>query len=128
VLFAHHFGRRLPRWADEGGAIVSESEAQRAKHRKSFAGMLTEGRQFPLRKFFGMEDYPADIPCFYAQGHSISGYLVAARGHKAFLAFVQTGLDSNWDNAAREQYGYQNVEDMERDWLNYLGRQARMAP
>jgi hypothetical protein len=125
VLFAHHFGRRLPRWADEGGAIVSEGEAQGAKHRKTFRDILAQGRQFPLRDLLGMDQYPSDIPCLYTQSHSVAGFLVAAKGHQAFLAFVRTGIEGSWDDAAREQYGYQSVEQLEQAWLESLDKQAK---
>ena len=104
---------------------MSEGEAQGAKHRKVFRDILAQQRQFPLRKFFGMEQYPADIPCLYAQGHSVSGFLVAAKGHKSFLSFVQTGLEADWDKAAREHYGYQSVEQLERAWLESLSREKK---
>jgi hypothetical protein len=117
VLFAHHFGFQPPRWVDEGGAILSEGEKQRDAHRKMFGQILDKGRQFPLRDFFGLRDYPTDMACLYAQGHSISGFLVAAKGHKAFLSFVRDGVERNWDDAVKDRYGYQNVEQLEKAWL-----------
>jgi hypothetical protein len=127
VMFAHHFGRPLPRWADEGGAIVSEGTAQRAAHRKAFGEMLLGNRQFPLRQLLNMKSYPSDIPCLYAQGHSVSTFLVAAKGHQTFLSFLQSGMDGDWDEAVRSQYGYQNVEQLERAWLDALDKDAKDA-
>lgn len=32
TVFAHHFRYPVPRWADEGGAVLSEDEQERYKH------------------------------------------------------------------------------------------------
>jgi hypothetical protein len=122
VLFAHHFGVKPPRWADEGGAIVSEGNAQGDLHRKVFRRILAEQRQFGLRELLGMQQYPADIPCLYAQGHSVARFLVATKGHKAFLDFVREGVTRGWDTAANEYAGYANVEQMEKAWLTWVTR------
>jgi hypothetical protein len=120
VLFAHYFGCPAPRWADEGGAILSEDEVQGDRQRKVFRTILAEKRQFSLRRLLGMRQYPTDVPSLYAQGHSISRFLVAAKSRKIFLAFVRDGLTRGWDEAAHERYGYDNVEQLERAWLAWV--------
>ena len=127
LLLAHYFGRPGPRWADEGAAIVSEGESERSSHRKAFVGILEAKRQFPLRELLKASVYPSDIPSFYAQSHSVSGFLVDAKGHPAFLTFLRTGMERGWDQAARAQYGYQDVEQLERAWLDSLPRESRPA-
>jgi len=87
LLLGHHFGHPVPRWADEGAAIVSEGASERSAHRKVFAGVIESKRHFPLHDLLRTEAYPPDIPSFYAQSHSISGFLVDAKGHQTFLAF-----------------------------------------
>jgi hypothetical protein len=124
VLFAHHLGRQPPRWADEGGAIVSEGSAQRAAHRRTFAQIQGTDRQIALRSFLKMDSYPTDIPGFYAQSHSLAGFLVDAKGHQTFLAFLRAGLDGDWDQAANAQYGYASVEHLERAWIASLQKEA----
>jgi hypothetical protein len=123
VLFAHYFGFQAPRWADEGGAILSEGELKGAAHRRVFRTIIDNRRAFPLRDFFALRDYPADIPCLYAQGHSIASFLVAAKGHQAFLSFVRDGLDRSWDEAVNDRYGYKSVDQLEKAWLDWVGKQ-----
>jgi hypothetical protein len=120
VLFAHHFGAQPPRWADEGAALLSEGERQDARQRKLFRKMLAEDRPFPLRRLLAMKEYPANLSCLYAQAHSVSGFLVEAKSSATFLTFVRSGLDRGWDEAVREQYGYRNVEHLERAWHAWL--------
>ena len=58
------------------------------------------------------------MQCLYAQGHSVSRFPVSAKGRPAFLAFVRDGVKGGWDEAVRKQYGYKNVEDLEKAWLD----------
>jgi hypothetical protein len=127
VLLGHHFGRQAPRWADEGAAILSEDESQGAAQRKTFNKILAAEKHYPLRAFFAMKEYPADMQCLYAQGHSVSRFLVAAKGRQTFLAFVSDGLRIGWDDAVRRKYGYKNVEDLETAWLESQSA-AELAP
>jgi hypothetical protein len=124
VLFANYFGAQPPRWADEGGALLSEDEAQGERQSKFFRRMLAEDKCFPLGRFFALGKYPDDVPCLYAQAHSVARFLVDAKGRKAFLAFVKNGVESGWDDAARKHYGYTNVEQLEKAWLTWADKQA----
>jgi hypothetical protein len=122
VLFAHHFGTHPPRWADEGGAILSEDNYQRERQSRLFRKGLAEERWFPLRKLFDMQQYPPDVSRLYAQGHSVCRFLVDAKDRKTFLAFVKDGIGGGWDQAARNEYGYENVEQLEKAWLAWAAK------
>src|SRR5205085_3418608 len=93
-----------------------------------FQQILERRKQYPLREFFGFRDYTDDVPRLYAQGHSVCGFLVAAKGHKAFLAFVRDGLDRNWDAAVKDRYGYKDVEHLEQAWLTWASKQSEALP
>jgi hypothetical protein len=122
VLFAHHFGTQPPKWADEGGAILSEDEYQGERQRKILRKFLIDEKCFSLRRLFAMQEYPANVPCFYAQAHSVCRFLVDGKGHKVFLAFMKAGMERGWDAAAVDHCGYKNVEQLERAWLTWAAR------
>jgi hypothetical protein len=124
VLFAHHFGVQPPRWADEGGAILSEDRYQDERQSKLFRKILAEDRSFSLRRLLEMRQYPDDVACLYAEGHSISRFLVDAKGRKVFLAFVADGLKRGWDQAVQDQYGFENVEQLETAWLGWVEKRS----
>jgi hypothetical protein len=124
VLFAHFFGAQPPRWADEGAAIISEDGIQGERQRQLFRKILADESYFSLRRLLAMRAYPEDLTCLYAQGYSVSRFLITAKSRKTFVAFVRDGLDRGWDDAARNQYGYQTVEDMEKAWLGWASRQS----
>jgi hypothetical protein len=124
VLFAHYFGAPPPRWADEGGAILSEDAFQGDYQRRAFSKIMAEERCFGLRRLLDMRQYPDDIACLYAQGHSFSRFLVDAKSRKVFLAFVRDGAARGWDAAVRDKYGYDDVEQLEQAWLGWARRQT----
>lgn len=71
-----------------------------------------------------MRHYPADMACLYAQGHSVSRFLVASKTRKVFLAFVRDGFENGWDAAVHAHYGYEDVEELEKAWRTWVDRQA----
>ncbi len=123
TVFANDFGRPVPRWADEGGAVLGEDPRERARHEKAMRQLLgKEGRLIPLRRLLALRDYPPDVMALYVQGYSLTRFLVARRGRPTFLAFLKDGSDGDWDRALNAHYGYKKVEELERAWLAGLKR------
>jgi hypothetical protein len=124
TVFASYFRRPVPRWADEGGSVLSEDDEERDRHDKIVRSILNRGAQFQLRTLFTLPDYPRSgdkIMCLYAQGFSISHYLVYISNRQTFLRFVHQGLQSNnWDAAVQAHFGLRNVEELEASWLKFL--------
>ncbi len=123
TVFAYYFRRAVPRWADEGGSVLSEDDLERDKHDKIVRNILNHTQQFRLRQMFTLPDYPGSgdkVMCLYAQGFSVSHYLVYISDRQTFLRFVGLGLRGNWDQAAQACYGKQTVEELEDSWLKHL--------
>jgi hypothetical protein len=128
TVFAYYFRMPVPRWADEGGAVLSEDEFEKNEHDMRCRQILnTAGREIPLRRLFALRDYPGDVMALYAEGFSISDYLVNTSGKPAFLAFVAHGMNYGWDNAVQTYYRYNNVDELEQAWLTHL-RNTRRQP
>lgn len=128
TVFAYYFRCPVPRWADEGGAVLSEDEVERGRHDMLCRQILnTPGRAIPLRRLFALRDYPGDVMALYAEGFSVSNFLVSNRGRQVFLAFVAHGMQRGWDSAALYHYGYNGVDELERAWLEQLRRTRRGA-
>ncbi len=121
TVFAHQFRQPVPRWADEGGSVLSEDDIERDRHDRETRGILNKGQQIPLRRLFGLKEYPkGQVLCLYAQGYSMSDYLVKRSSHSVFLNFVGHGMTQGWDGAVQSFYGHKNVEDLEEAWLKHL--------
>jgi hypothetical protein len=125
TIFADHFGKPVPRWADEGGSVLSENDDERYNHDIKCRQILNQGRAISLRVLFSMKDYPEDMIVTYAEGFSVSQYLIDLGGRKKFLDFVGLGMQKdnrNWETAIREVYGVDSVNKLEQDWIDSLKR------
>jgi hypothetical protein len=129
TVLAHHFGRPVPRWADEGGSVLSENDDERFTHDVRCRELLNAGRGIRLRVLFRMTEYPKDIMVLYAQGFSVSQYLVkkggdGREGRARLLQFLGSGMAGNtietWNSAAKSVYGFDTVDAMEEAWLEAL--------
>ena len=129
TVLAQHFGRPVPRWADEGGSVLSENDEERYSHDVRCRELLNGGRGIQLRVLFKMTEYPKDMIVLYAQGYSITAYLVergggGQSGRAKLLRFLGTGMSGNtldsWNDAARQVYGFESVDGMQTAWLDAL--------
>jgi hypothetical protein len=134
TVLAYYFRTPVPRWADEGSAVLSEDDRERAVHEQTVWQILhTPGRAIPLRRLFSLKEYPRDpsyVMALYAQGYSVTNFLVGQSDRRVFLAFVAQGMQNNgtnWDAALRTHYRYRNIEELEGAWVQYL-RNGRQQP
>ncbi len=125
TVFAYRFKQAVPRWADEGGSVLSEDDLERTRHNKIVRDILNNRQGIQMRRLFGLKEYPRNVIALYAQGYSIADYLVKLGGDNGkhrFLNFVGHGMSRGWDQAVWTYYRKQSVEHLERDWLNYLAK------
>jgi hypothetical protein len=129
AVFADYFGKPIVRWADEGGAVLSEDEDAQQRHQQLTRHIIDmPARAIPLRRLVARTDFPDDPMVLYAQGYSVARFLVAKKDRKTFLAFVKQGMDEGWNPAVKGHYGYRDVEALEDDWLADLRKQGQAKP
>jgi hypothetical protein len=127
TVLAHHFGRPVPRWADEGGASLSETAADKAR----YAGLIRQyvesepGRVLPLSRLFNLGNYPTDVLGFYTESYSVAQFLVKRHDRATFLEFLSAGRKKGWDRAVREHYGFRDLDALEDAWLKDVRRSPR---
>jgi hypothetical protein len=123
TVFAHYFKRAVPRWADEGGSVLSEDDIELDRHDKLVRSILNRGQQYRLRNLMTLKDYPDQrdrVVCLYAQGFSLAHYLVHISDKQTYLRFVAHGMARGWDSAVQTHYRMRNVEELEGAWLQHL--------
>jgi hypothetical protein len=129
TVFAYYYRQPVPRWADEGGAVLSEDDEERDRHDKLCRQILNSGRAIPLRRLFSLADYPkGEVMSLYAEGYSVTSYLVSSSSRTAFLAFIAHAMQYGWDSAVQVHYRYRNVEDLEQAWLAHLRATKQRPP
>ena len=130
TIFATHFGRPLPRWADEGACTTVEHVSERAKNHNMLISFLggTPSRGIPFNRMFTMKNYPHDILPLYAQGYSLSKFLIQQKGRRYFLDYLTTGMNlespglelAAWDNATDRHYGYKDLSELQLAWMDWV--------
>jgi hypothetical protein len=120
TVFAYHFRRPVPRWADEGGSVLSEDDLERGRHDQLVRSILMNGHGIPLRRLFALKEYPSDVMTLYAEGFSVSDYLVGLNDRPHFLAFVADGMDNGWEQAVQSHYRFNSIDELEKSWINHL--------
>lgn len=122
TVLAHHFGQAVPRWADEGGSVLSENDEERFTHDVRCREILNQGRGIPLRVLLTLKEYPKDMIVLYAQGYSVTQFLVDQGGRKKLLKFLAAGMQNdnrNWEDAV-QMYGYESVDALQEAWIASL--------
>jgi hypothetical protein len=121
TIFASHFRRPLPRWADEGACTTVEDISERSKQDRMLIQFLHTGRGIAFSQMFAMTDYPQDILPLYAQGYSLARFLIDQKGRRAFLAYVGDGMESgNWSATTYRHYGFKNLAVLQDSWLDWV--------
>jgi hypothetical protein len=121
TIFATHFRRPLPRWADEGACTTVEHVTERNKQQMMLVDFLRTNRGIPFSTMFAMRDYPSDVMPLYSQGYSLARFLIAQGGKRKFLAFIGDGLrDDNWPRAVERNYGFRDLGQLQDSWLEWV--------
>jgi hypothetical protein len=129
TVFAYYFRVPVPRWADEGGSVLSEDDQERARHDALVRQILNSpGRCIPLDRLFKLMQYPRDVMVLYAEGYSVANFLVGKSGRQAFLVFIADGMRRGWDQAVQTHYRYRNVHELEEAWVQHLRETPRQNP
>jgi hypothetical protein len=121
TIFASYFRQPVPRWADEGACTTVEHRSEISKQERMLIDFLKTRRGIPFSEMFAMKEYPNDVLPLYAQGHSLSAYLIGQRGKREFLAFLADGMtDENWPRALKKHYDYDHLLALQNSWLDWV--------
>jgi hypothetical protein len=126
TIFATHFGRPLPRWADEGACTTVEDESEKSKQDKFLVQFLTSNRGIPFNQMFKMKDYPPDILPLYSQGYSLARFFIQQGGKQKYVQYVGEGMRSNnWTATTQRFYGFKSLSDLQLTWVEWVRSGSR---
>jgi len=123
TIFACHFRRPLPRWADEGGATLAEHDSEKREQVLRLKQVIGTRRRIALKNLFTIKEYPPDMQdvlTLYAEGYSVAELLVQEGGRARYLKFLSDAHRDGWDKAVHAHYGYRGVDDLEKRWHNWV--------
>ena len=123
TILACYFRRKVPRWADEGAATVVEHISEKSRSFDLAEKLVNQGRRIPLRVLLNMTQYPSDtdqVLAMYAQGYSLTEFLIQDKGRQHFLKFLNDAHHRGWDRAIATFYGSDGIEKLEQKWSSWV--------
>ncbi|MDX2036131.1 MAG: hypothetical protein SFX72_05730 [Isosphaeraceae bacterium] len=126
VLADFFLEQQVPRWADEGIAVLSEPAAEVEKRLHDLDQPLQSGRLFKLADLMKM-DYPEgpDWPLYYAQSVSVTRHLVEKGGPARFIDFLQGVQRRGLERELKRVYGVTSIEALQAEWLAAARERAK---
>ncbi len=129
VVLAEDFGGPLPRWCDEGLCTTVEHESERKKHEENLRKYLRSRRGYPMNRLMLMTEYPDDVLPMYAQGYSVTKFLIEQGGTQKFVSFIkEQKKNGSWTDSVRSYYGYDTLSDLQNSWLGWVGQGCQPLP
>lgn len=126
TIFATHFRRPLPRWADEGAATLVEHESERSRQTELLNQVIRTRRRIPLINLLEIREYPSDMQqvlTLYAEGYSLADYLVRQKGEQGrsvFLQFLEDAHRQGWEKAFAKHYDLTDLRNLEKQWTDWV--------
>jgi hypothetical protein len=119
AVLAGHFGKyHVPRWADEGMALLSEPGTKLDAYQRKLAEAKQTGLLMRVRDLMTLDEYPDAnrALAFYVQSVSITEYLVKQPGGpQAFTRFVNEALRTSYEAALQKAYGM-DMATLDQRW------------
>jgi hypothetical protein len=124
IVLCGRFGRfTVPRWVDEGVAVLTEPRELVDLHLHNLPRHRQEKTLFSLSQLLKFYDkYPdaRSIGPFYAQSVSLVEFLSSQPGGpRVFVQFVRDGLEGGYEAALAKHYGIQGFADLEQRWQQH---------
>lgn len=124
TIFACHFRRPLPRWADEGAATLFEHRSEQLKQLALLNEVIKNKRELiTLRDLLSMKEYPKGqrpMLTLYAEGYALADFLVQQKGRHAYLRFISDGERTGWDQAIKANFDHDGIESLEKNWRGWV--------
>jgi hypothetical protein len=125
VTLAGQFGdKQLPRWADEGIAVLAEPRERVDGHLRNLPRLKQDNKLFPVGQLLQLNDYPdsSRITAFYAQSVSLVEFLTDQKGPQVFTAFLRDALGNGYEPALQKHYGFRTFDELNLAWLQKIGK------
>ena len=117
VLNDRFLDRPLPRWADEGVALLADPAAKQTAHERDLQTAISTGTRIRLAALVRMNEYPINqAAAFYAQSFSVARLLVDRANEATFLDFMDRAMKHGYDVALAKTYGIRSIDELERVW------------
>lgn len=111
-------GRQPPRWADEGMAILADTQEKHRLHERDLVTGLASGAAFRIAELVTLESYPppSRVAAFYGQSASVTALLAKRDDPAKFVEFLRRAQHQGYDQSLREVYHLRGIAQLEELW------------
>lgn len=116
----------VPRWADEGAAVLADPLAKRRRHLNDLEAASAGRSTFHVAELLTTIEYPqADRwGAYYGQSASLVGFLVRRKSHVRFVEFLEQASRNGYDEALEHCYGIADVRELDRLWRLHAAQEV----
>ncbi len=116
--------QQIPRWADEGMAVLAEPETEQKLRAADLQESLSAGQVFELRQLMSTDTPRAkDWSVYYAQSVSITRFLVEQGTPAQLIQFVRESGRKGAEAALRDVYRIGGFAELQKQWQSYAQQQ-----
>ncbi len=110
---------KVPRWANEGMAVLSEHLRKIQYYDAILNRALASGKWFPVKRLMHMRRYPGrrTLHLYYAQSTSLVLFFVTQKSNATFVHFLRDANRRGYLSALKRHYGIVGYADLQRRWL-----------
>jgi hypothetical protein len=116
IVLAGQFGnnKHVPRWIDEGIAVLTEPSEKVQQHRANLVKALQAHKLIPMRDLLELDAYPApnQVATFYGQSVGLVDFLTQQKGPVVLMQFGRDALQMGYEPALKKHYGYQSLDEL----------------
>ena len=130
VILADYFtDEQIPRWADEGMAVLMEPALEQKRRANDLVDPLGKNLLFPIDTLMKM-DYPDEQywNLYYAQSVSLTRFLVEQGTPAQFIKFLQGAQTRGFEAELQRAYKINGFADLQTRWVTYARAHAEGNP
>lgn len=118
VLGERFRGHALPRWADEGIAMLSESTDKHRERLTNLREILVKGQSIRLEELVQTNRLPAAHlrNAFYGQSIALTSLLIRQASPAEFADFIEQSQRQGFENALNQQFKISSIAALQRQW------------
>jgi len=120
----------LPRWLDEGIAILADPAEKQGRHLSELRNSIRQGAEFRLFELINLgQDYPPGgrWGAFYGQSASVVDYLIKLGGEQRLGDFIRLASTTGCERALAQTYQCR-LSDLEKRWHSHLRGTEKTQP
>ncbi len=129
VLGERFQGQSLPRWADEGIAMLSESADKHRERLENLQKLLAANTTCPIADVLSYTRLPAPHlrDAYYGQSLALTSLLIQKSSPAKFADFIEESRTSGIESALQSHYAIHDIASLQRVWNEWTREPGKIS-